>query len=123
MEYQFKKFENKNVRLENRITVTKSSSIGLPTKFYQDNRIKNFRYAILFWDDKNKAIGIYFTEEKDKKGFRIIHGQKYGGQIVVRSFLKTYDIDPQIYHGRYEWEKYDLEGIGEIFIIKLKKRE
>lgn len=121
MAYNFKKFENIRVRLENRITITKSNSIGLPTKFYQDNGIKNFKYSILFWDESNKAIGIHFTNEKNKNGFSIIHSPKYGGQVVIRSFLKTYNIDPKIYHGRYDYEKYNLEGVGEIFVIKLKE--
>lgn len=121
MEYQFKKFEARNTRIENRITITKSNSIGLPTKFYQDNEIKNFKYAILFWDEAKKAIGIYFTNNKEEKGgFKIIHGQKYGGQILVKSFLRSNNINPKIYHGRYEWEKYNLKEVGEIFVIKLK---
>ena len=122
MEYQFKKFEKKNIRLENRITLTKSNSIGFPQQFYQNNEIKNFKYVILYWDEKNKAIGIYFANEKEKGGFKIIHGQKYGAQVVVRSFLKENNIDPKIYYGRYDWEKYNLEGVGEIFVIKLRGR-
>ncbi len=42
---------------------------------------------------------------------------------MIRSFLKTHNIDPKIYYGRYEWEKYNLEGVGNIFVIKLKERE
>jgi len=125
MEYQFKKFTGRNVRQEDRITVTKSNSIGLPQKFYQDNGIKNFKYAVLFFDGKNKAIGIYFTnDEKEKSAFKIIHSKKgYGGQIVVRSFFKICGIDSRIYRGRYKWEKYNLEGVGEVFVIELKERD
>jgi len=123
MTYQFKKFEKKNIRQENRITLTKSNSIGFPQKFYQDNGIKNFKYAVLFFDEKSKAIGIYFTSGEEKGGFKIIHGQKYGAQIVVRSFLKENNINPEIYHGRYEWKKYNLEGVGEVFVIELKARD
>ncbi|MFH0739923.1 MAG: hypothetical protein V1819_02430 [bacterium] len=121
MDYQFKKFEDRNIKSENRITLTKSHSIGLPNKFYQDNEIKNFTYAVLYWDEKNQAIGIYFTSEKEKAGFKIIHGQKYGGQIVIRSFLKSNNINPEIYHGRYEWEKHNLEGAETLFVIKLQE--
>jgi hypothetical protein len=122
MIYNFKKFEKKNVRMENRITLTKSNSIGFPQKFYEGNGIKNFKYAVLYWDEKNKAIGIHFTNKEKDEGFKIIHGQKYGGQIVVRSFLKENNINPDIYRGRYDWEKYNLEGVGEVFVIKLKER-
>jgi len=41
MPYNFKKFEGRNARLESRITITKSNSIGFPTKFYVDNKIKD----------------------------------------------------------------------------------
>lgn len=123
MAYIFKKFENRNIKQENRITITRSYSMGLPRKFYQDNGVKDFKYAVLYYDEANKAIGVHFTNEKDKNGFSVIHSPEYGGQIVIRSFLKTYNIDPEIYHNRYEWEKYNLEGTGEIFVIKLKERD
>jgi len=124
MEYKFKKFEKKNIRQENRISITKSNQIGFPTKFYQDNKINKFKYVVLFWDRENKAIGIHFTnDEKEENRFSIIHSKKYGGSVVVRSFFKSCNINPKIYHGRYEWEKYNLEGVGEIFVIKLKERD
>jgi len=123
MEYNFKKFEKKNVRLESRITLTKSNSIGFPQKFYQDNGVKKFKYVVLYWDKQNKAIGIHLTNEEGKGGFKIIHGQKYGAQVVVRSFLKENNIDPKVYHGRYNWEKYNLEGAGELFVIRLEKKD
>ena len=124
MEYNFKKFESKNIRQEHRITITKSNQIGMPTKFYQDNKIKEFKYVVLFFDEMNKAIGIHFTNnEKEENRFKIIHSKKYGGSIIARSFFKTYNIDPMIYHGRYEYEKSNIEGIGKMFIVKLKKKK
>lgn len=123
MDYQFKKFKKKNVRQENRITITKSNQIGFPTKFYQNNGIKNFKYVVLFWDKNNKAIGIHFTnDEKEKNKFSIIHSKKYGGSVVVRSFFREYNIDPKIYHRRYEWEKHNLEGVGKIFVVRIKEK-
>lgn len=123
MEYNFKKFDKKNVRMESRITITKSNQIGFPTKFYQDNGIKDFKCVILFWDDGNQAIGIYFTNnEKEKGSFKIIHSnQGYGGSIIARSFFRTHGIDPQKYHGKYEWQKYNLSGTGEVFVVQLKE--
>ena len=125
MEYNFEKFKGRNVRLENRITITKSNSIGFPQKFYKDNKIKDFQFAVLYWDNSNKAIGIYFTNDEDEKNkFSIMHSKiGYGGSITARSFLKTYNIDLEKHHGRYEWDKVKIDEDKEIFVIKLDKEK
>ena len=124
MGYQFQKFEGRNVRLEDRMTVTKSYSMGFPTKFYKDKGIKDFKYVVLFWDANNRAIGLFFTNnESERNKFAVIHSKAgYGGSVIARSFFRSYGIDPKLYHGRYEWEKHSLEGVGELFVIKLKER-
>lgn len=126
MDYQFKKFESRHKKQEDRITLTKSSfSIGFPQKFYNDNGIANFKYVVLYWDQSNKAIAIHFTNSEDEKNkFKINESKSgYGGGIGIKSFLKFYNIDPNIYHGRYEWVKQQLPEIGEVYIIKLKEKE
>jgi hypothetical protein len=125
MVYNFQKFEGRNIRLENRITITKSNSIGFPSKFYNDNKIKDFKYVVLYWDGGNKAVGIKFTnDENEKSKFTIIHSKiGYGGSVVARSFFKLYEIDPKVYHGRYDWEKQNIEGVGEVYAIKIESRE
>lgn len=125
--YEFKKFTGRNARFEDRITITKSNTIGFPSRFYEDNNIKNFKYVVFFWDSANKAIGIQFTnseEEKDK--FSILHSkQGYGASIISRSFFRSNKIDPAIYAGRYNWKKQSIDNIGDLFIIELvnKKEE
>jgi hypothetical protein len=100
--------------------VTKSQSIGLPTKFFNDNGIKDFKFAVLFYDKSVNAIGIKFTnDENEKNGFSIVKSDNYGGNIVSRSFFKAHNIDTVKYHGRYNWKNVDLENIGEIFVIEL----
>jgi hypothetical protein len=123
MSYEFIKFQGRNLRQEDRITLTKSNSLGFPKKFYEDNDIKKYSHAVLYWDAKNKAIGVRFTNDKtEKSAFSVMKNTAgYGGGIVVRSFFKINGIDPKIYHGRYEWKKENIEGIGEMFIIELKE--
>ena len=125
MIYDFQKFEGKDVRLENRITITKSNSIGFPSFFYTKNKINSFKYVVLYWDKKNKAIGIYFNNnEQEKNKFTIIHSKSgYGGSVVSRSFFKSYNLNPKKYYGRYQWKKIKLENVGTVFVIELKKQE
>ncbi|OGY59641.1 MAG: hypothetical protein A3I31_00515 [Candidatus Colwellbacteria bacterium RIFCSPLOWO2_02_FULL_44_20b] len=125
MAYNFEKFQGQNQRYENRITITRSFSIGLPRKFYEDNLIAKKKFAVLFWDKDNKAMGIQFTDdEAEKNKFKIIHGQhSFGGSIVARSFFRGCNIDLEKYSGRYEWEKASQEGVGDLFVIKLKEQQ
>lgn len=123
MDYQFKKFEGRNIKSESRITITKSNSIGFPTKYYKDNNIKDYKYVVFYFDKNNFAIGIHFTNnEEEKNKFSIIHSKVgYGGSVVARSFFKSCDINSEKHHGRFEWKKQSVEEIGEIYIIKLNK--
>jgi hypothetical protein len=125
MEFNFKKFEGRNVRLENKITVTRSYSIGLPSYFYKKNKIDRYRYVVFYFDKKKMTIGLRFTnDEKEENKFSVIRSSKgYGGIIVSKSFFKTYGIIPKNYYGRYEWQKYESDATGELFVIKLEKRD
>lgn len=123
--FEFKKFENRNHKTETRITLTRSYSLGLPAKFYHQNKIDESRYVVLYFDEAKKALGLHFTnDETEKNKFSIIRSKNegYGGGVAVRSFLKTYDLNPEQYFGKYEWVKENIEGIGELYIIELKAR-
>jgi len=123
MDYNLKEFTGRNERLETRMTITKSYSIGFPTKFFKDNKINDYKYVVLFFDEVKKAIGIKFTNDDVKKNkFAIIKSKSgFGGSVVVRSFFKSFNIDPIIYYGRYDYEKIIQEGFGEIYVINLKE--
>jgi len=123
MEYNFKKFDKRNVRLESRITITKSNTLGFPTKFSDDNKIKQFKYIVLYYDKKLKAIGINFNNnEEEQNKFSIIKYKKYGASVIARSFFKVNSIDTEKYHGRYNWKVKEIENIGKLFIIELDNK-
>ncbi len=123
--YNFKKFEKTNQRLESRITITAHNSVGFPTKFYQDNHVESYKYAVLYYDAEQKAVGIRFTssEEEPHKFTLIKSSQGYGASIVATSFFKANEIDSKEYRNRYDWEKVTQEGEGELYVIKLKAKE
>lgn len=123
MTYQWKKFENLHQRSEDRITVTKSESIGFPTKFYKDNKISQYKWVVLYYDEQQKAIGIKFTnDEAEKNKFTIVTNPNYGGGVIARSFFRSNNIDTKNYYGRYEWEKDNQGEMGELYVIKLSEK-
>ena len=117
MDFNWKKFENTNARFEDRITVTTSNSFGFPTKFYKDNNIEQYKYAVIFYDENQKAVGVHFTnDEIEKHKFSVLKSSKgYGANVIATSFFKANNIDTKKYHGRYKWEKRTVEGIGDLF--------
>lgn len=121
MSYEWKKFESVNQRLEHRITVTKSGYIGFPTKFYADNNVAGYKYVTLYYSEPEKAVGIKLSNDENEKGALKIHHNKEGkgGWVVARNFFKINNLDYKNYSNRYEWNKENFEGIGELFIIKL----
>jgi hypothetical protein len=125
MEYTFVKFEHTNQKNTDKITVTPRNAFGFPTKFFKDENIASYNYAVLFYDVNNKAVGIHFTNSTEEKHkFSIIKSkQGYGGSIVATSFFMTYNIDSKLYRGKYNWEKKNQTGIGVIYIIVLKEKE
>lgn len=122
--YNLKKFENTNQRTENRITITKSMSFGFPTKFYQDNKLDEYKYVVIYYDKEQGVVAFNFNNNQEEKHkFTMMKSTKgYGAGIVATSFFKTNNLDPAIYHGKYDWEKTNMEGVGELFVIKLKEK-
>lgn len=125
MDFTFQKFQNNNKRNEARITVTRHKSFGFPTKFHDDNKLAEYKYVVLYYDETKKAVGFHFTsDDAEPHKFSIIRSKKqYGGSVVASSFFATYNIDPNLYHGRYEYEKKEYPDIGLIYSIVLKENQ
>jgi hypothetical protein len=121
MEFNFKKFEGTNVKSESRITITKSNSFGFPSKFFNDNKINDFRYVVVCYDVDNKVIGLHFTnDENEKNKYTIIKSKiGYGGSVIARSFFKAHNIDTTVYRNRYKWNIVEHESYGKLFVIEL----
>ena len=124
MTYQFEQFKGTNQKTENKITVTSSNSFGLPSGFFKKNFIDKFRYASLYYDKDNKAVGLHFhNNDNEEHKFSIVKSGKYGGSIVATSFFKINGISPKKYKGKYKWKKIRLNEEKELFVINLKKVE
>lgn len=133
MNYNFKRFKETAKRVERRITITKSNTIGFPTQFCKDHDISQFEYVNLYYDQAKKAIGICFTKDKIagslilRESFHKKSGKRYGYYISASVFFKINHIDVKTYHGRYEFQKKPMQevfqaGKGHLYIIHLNDK-
>ena len=129
MEYTFQRFTEVGKRFEDRITVTRGRSIGLPTRFYNDNKVSDYKFAVLFYDKERNAIGIHFTNNADEPGRIAItkSKQEYGGHIPATSFFKANRINSKKYAGRYEYKRLGSgeSGVSDadaLFVLELKEK-
>jgi hypothetical protein len=123
MEFNFVKFEGRNSKFENRITITGSYSIGFPRKFFTENSLDKYKFVILYWDAEKRAIGIQLTNnEEEKSKFAIASTKGYGATVSAKSFFIKNAIDPKEHKGRYDWKKVDVPNVGEIFVIEIQKK-
>ncbi|OGK29058.1 hypothetical protein A3B50_00720 [Candidatus Roizmanbacteria bacterium RIFCSPLOWO2_01_FULL_40_42] len=126
MSFSWEKYEKRNQKFVDAITVTKTGSIGLPKHFYNLHKINQFKYITLFFDKSQKALGIKFSNDDSEKksSFKINpseHG--YGANIIARSFFKTYNLDTLLYYGKYPYEIDESNAeIGNLYVIKLKEK-
>lgn len=125
MSYKFSKFTAIRQRSVNSISITGSNTFNFPSKFYNDNFLDKYKYVILYYDKISMAIGFMFMNDEAEKSKLTIQksDRGYGGFISATSFFKTNNIDTKLYKGRYDWKKEIVDGIGELYIIELKKKE
>jgi hypothetical protein len=119
----WQKFQSTNQRFEERISINPNNSFGFPKRFYEENNLDSFKYLVIFYNPEESAIGFQFTSsEEEKHKFRILRSKKqFGINVTAKSFFKTYNLDPNIYKGKYNAEKKQIEGIGPLYVIFLNK--
>lgn len=118
--YDFRRFEKDFTPGAAEISITKHYAIAFSAKFCKVTDILKFNYVIFFFDKTRQAIGILPTNKQEKASFKLTR-EKFNATVSATSFLKANKIDPKIYSGRYEWKQEYIAGVGELFIIELKK--
>jgi hypothetical protein len=130
MDYSFIKHTKVGKRFEERITVTRNRALGLPTQFCEDNNVKDYKFAVLFYDKEKNAIGIKFSNDENEEGKISItkNNQGYGAHILATSLFKANRINTKKYAGRYDYTKVPLRDVGfdedgTLFVINLIEKE
>lgn len=128
MDFNFKKYVQSGKKIERRMTVTKTGHIGLPTQFYKDNKIDNYKFAVIYYDKDNNSVGVRFTNNQEVGALQISKNRDgYGGYISAKNFFAFNKIAVGRYAQRYEYKKLPLhelglDGSGHLFILQLEER-
>lgn len=122
MEFKFERFEKIGGRYNNySISISTSYGIGFNAGFYHKENVKLYKYVVLFYDKKRKAIGFLFTNNEKEKGvFKISHVKNSSGLTVARSFFNANQIDVKSNKGRYEPKIAEDGTSGRLYYISLK---
>lgn len=121
MQYNFVKFAGNYPRGDTKIAINKSGLIRLSAGFCRNTNITSFKYAILFYDNTNKAIAIKFTNARGDGALRVTR-DKAAATISAKAFINANNLNLRNYFGRYNWKKQVIPGIGEVYIIELGKK-
>ena len=128
MDYNFKKYTQAGKKFETRMSITKTGHIGLPTQFYKNNKIANYKFAVIYYDKDKRTVGVKFTKEREIGALLISKNHDgYGGYVSAKNFFAFNQIDAKKYAQRYEYEKIPLHQVGldgtdSLFVIRLEEK-
>jgi len=120
----FKQFKNTGTKLSNHtFSINKSRSFGINSGFYHKNNIKIYKYAVLFYNDKDRSIAFLFTNDENINGkFKITHSDnKTSGNITAVSFFNSYGLNIKEIVGKYNPKEIVHPEFGKIFYVTINK--
>jgi hypothetical protein len=105
------------------LIITKIKKISLPYAFCLQNNIKNYRYAVFYFDSTIPAIGIEFTRSK-QSGCVLISWNKQteAASLACGSFFKACGLDTVELAGRYSYTMSQTEAGKPLHVITLPER-
>ncbi len=101
-----------------KVSISSRGQISFNTVSTGKFNLERFDYAVVFYDEATRRIGIHFTSDAAEKGAKIITKRPNGLSIYARAFLRYYDLIPE------ENETYDVSYAKEedMYVIQLKSK-
>lgn len=76
------------------ISIRGDSQIGFNFASIDDFKLKDYKFAIFFFDKETKKIGIKLTNNKDEEGAcKLRVKEKAGASIAARAFIYHYKLN------------------------------
>lgn len=119
--YNFTRFDGIYQRGDNKIAINRGGLIRLSVGFCKTTDVRNFKYAVLFYDTTNKAIAFKFTVNQAEGALKLTRDRS-SLTISAKLFFLVNNLEEKNCLGRYNWQKLSLPDIGEVYIIELGKK-
>ena len=120
---KFEKFTAAGGRFSYTISLNKAGGFSFSSGFCKKYGIDKYPYVTLFYDKKAKAVGFSFSKEAGKGAFKLSFTKNKTASVRPNSFIRAYEIKPEIFAGRYEPKKHKTEDGEEIFYIILERKK
>jgi len=88
------KFTKTGRSFKPKISVRGDSQIGFNRAAIREFKLKDYSFAILFYDEQAKKIGVKLTNDKNEEGIcKLRVKEEAGASIPARSFIACYKIE------------------------------
>lgn len=121
MQYTFTKFEGTYLKGDKKIAINRHGLIRLSAGFCRTTNVKDFKYAVLFFDSTNKAIALKFVNTQESGAFKLTR-DKSSLTISAKIFFLSNNLEEKDCLGRFDWQKLSIPNIGDVYVIKLVKK-
>ena len=93
----------------------------LGSKFYQDNNIKDFKFAHFFCDKARKTVAIKFLKDPEKDVYKIaVLENLRNARLMARNVLRCMDLKSKEKKSiKIIPEKIEDEKLGTLFLLKI----
>lgn len=111
----FERFTKVGRGYKPKVSIWSKGQIGFNQGAVLRLNLKKYKFAILFYDQESRRVGLRFTNDINEDGAVKLHVRKTGAVISARSFLDYYGIDYS------KKQKYDVDYDKEnnLYVISL----
>jgi len=120
----FERFMKVGSRFSDTISLNKAGGWTFNSGFYKKQNIAQYNCVALFFAQQNgkKIIGFSFYK-KPVEGTLKVSGKNNSASVKSNSFVRSHEIDPKLYAGKYPPKEQKSNDGEKIFYIELKKKE
>jgi len=105
------------------ISITAQGLISINKGAYHRFGVRDYEYAVLFFDDEIKEIGVMLVHSADETGAAKVRHRKYGADISAKGFLDYFGIKYGGKRMRFQKAYLDHENGNPIIVFRLEEIE